>query len=37
VLERAVAEGERWSQWTEQHPLTAARAAAARGLCAERR
>ena len=33
VLERAVAEGERWSDWTEQHPLTPARAAAARGLC----
>jgi Zn-dependent protease with chaperone function len=36
VLERAVAEGERWSDWTDQHPLTPARAAAARGECGGR-
>jgi Zn-dependent protease with chaperone function len=37
VLDRAVAESGRWNDWTDQHPLTPARAAAARGLCAERR
>jgi predicted Zn-dependent protease len=37
VLERAAAEGERWSEWTAQHPLTRARANAARGWCAARR
>lgn len=37
MLERVAAEGERWSDWTEQHPLAPARAAAARRLCAERR
>jgi len=36
VLERAVAEGSRWEVWTEQHPLTPARAAAARGFCPPR-
>ena len=36
VLERATAEGERWSDWTEQHPLTRARATDARGLCDRR-
>jgi hypothetical protein len=33
VLERSSAEGERWSDWTDQHPLTPGRAAAARTLC----
>jgi Zn-dependent protease with chaperone function len=37
VLERAVTERERWSDWTDQHPLTPARATAARGLCTDRR
>ena len=37
VLARAAAEGERWSDWTAQHPLTPARANAARGLCTGRR
>ena len=37
VLQRAAAEGERWSDWTAQHPLTPARANAARGFCATAR
>jgi hypothetical protein len=37
VLARAAAEGERWSDWTAQHPLTPARASVARGLCTARR
>jgi len=37
VLARAAAEGERWSDWTTQHPLTPARASAVRGLCTARR
>jgi hypothetical protein len=37
VLERVAAEGDRWSEWTEQHPQTPRRAIAARGLCAGKR
>jgi len=33
VLERALAEGERWREWTQQHPLTPARVSTARGFC----
>jgi len=34
VLERVGAERERWSEWTEQHPVAPSRAATARRLCA---
>jgi hypothetical protein len=37
VLDRVSAEGSRWSEWTVQHPHTAARAAAALRLCASER
>jgi hypothetical protein len=37
VLERAAAEGDRWSEWTDQHPLAPARAAAARRACSSPR
>jgi hypothetical protein len=33
VLERAVAEKDRWKDWREQHPVAPARAAAARRAC----
>jgi Zn-dependent protease with chaperone function len=35
VLDRGRAEGQRWSEWTTQHPLRPARVEAARALCAD--
>ena len=37
ALDRMTAEGDRWSEWTEQHPMTPTRASAARGFCSPRR
>ena len=36
VLERAAAERERWSDWTDQHPVTPARSDTARRFCDRR-
>jgi Zn-dependent protease with chaperone function len=36
LLERVRSEADRWSRWTEQHPVTSARSAAARGACEKR-
>jgi hypothetical protein len=33
ALERAAVERERWSEWTEMHPIGPTRAATARGYC----
>jgi Zn-dependent protease with chaperone function len=37
VLDRVRTEADRWTRWTEQHPLTPTRVAAARGFCASQR